>query len=447
MRTLKKQRAVYAPLSVLCGAGLLLGSPVFAQDDDCVRLDAMVRSAGDTLREEFKDVRSVVAANKQVDCRITLGRIASRGGLADDSEDVQSLNTTVQVEQQATIEGQVDVTLPDPEVSIEQGQADVSVTTQAPTVTVAQGQPTIQVRQAQPIITVRMTQPTITVEQPAPEIVVTMPDPSVDVANAQPQVSVNIPEPRVTVRQGEPQLNVDLTTEAAAVDRSSLGSFERMDDAGIMTVTASGSAINESNANITYVEPESSANISYEGVEPNVEYVAAEPEVIMETDGEPTIDVVQSGDPKIVIKQALDEQAGSTQGVMAAARSADNPWNPTEAFAPDNNRKLEGGASTMSIAEIEGMDVVNARDEELGVVDRVVNNGNDTYVVIEHGGWFFGLNDKEVAFPVADLVINGNQILLRGLSEEQIEAMPDYDYDNEVTLASDDTLELTVIGN
>jgi len=436
------------PLSVLLGSTMLISSPVQAQEPDCTRLKTLISEAGNNLREEFRDVRDVVTADKAADCRTTLGMIASRGGLSDTTtaQDTQSLNTTIDVEQQATIEGQVNVTLPDPEVSIEQERAEVAVTTEAPTVTVSQGQPTIQVRQAQPIITVEMNKPTITVEQPAPEIVITMPDPGVDVANAQPQVQVTIPEPTVTVRQGEPTLNVDLTTDATDTARSTLGSFNRVDEAGVMTVTASGEASSETDVNVSFIEPETTATINYEGVKPKVEYIAAEPQVIMDSDGEPTIDVVQSGDPKIVIKQSTEEDAAATaQNLVGNFRSADTPWQPNDAFAPSDSRILEGDSGTWSVADIEGMQVVNARDEDLGTVDRVVKNGNDTYVVIEHGGWFFGLNDKEVAFPAQDLLVNGEQILLRGLTEEQIEAMPDYNYDSEVSLAAEDNIELTTI--
>ena len=468
----RKKRPLKVPLSVLCSAGVLLGTPAYAQEQECVQLDELIKEARQTQNEDFNDLQAFVTADKAGDCQIILDRIAARAESKANAEsnvnaqsnvetessestessvkveESESLNTTVDVEQQATIEGQVNVTLPDPEVSIEQGEAEVSVKSVAPDVTISQGQPTIEVRQAQPIITVSMAQPTISVEQPAPEITITMPDPTVDVANAQPQVSVVIPEPRVTVRQGEPSLNVDLSTDTsdtAADTASTSSSIERMDDQGIMTVTATGSAVDESTATINYMEPESTANISYEGVEPVVNYVAAEPQVIMESSGEPVIDVVQSGDPKIMINQASDEQTANAQGVAGSKPSADKPLNPSEAFAPDASKPIEGEAGTLSIADIEGMDVVNARDEELGTVDRVVKNGNDTYVIIEHGGWFFGLNDKEVAFPVNDVAVSNDQLLLKGLSEEQIQAMPDYNYDSEVALTNEDSVEMTVI--
>jgi hypothetical protein len=92
------------------------------------------------------------------------------------------------------------------------------------------------------------------------------------------------------------------------------------------------------------------------------------------------------------------------------------------------------------------MEVVNTRDEVLGNIDRIVTNGNERYVIISHGGWFFGLNDKEVAYPVEELYMTGDKILLSGLTEEQIEALPEYDYTNERTVAGDETLEVTVVG-
>ena len=297
---------------------MLLGSPAYAQEDDCVRLDTIITEASKTQDEDFTDLKAIVTADNATDCRVILERIAARDSgssatVESDAnaesnvnvEESRSLDTTVKVEQQATIQGQVNVTLPDPEVSIDQGQAEVSITSEAPDVTVSQGQPIIEVRQAQPIITVTMAQPTISIEQPAPEITITMPDPTVDIANAQPKVSVVIPEPRVTVRQGEPSLKVDLnadTSETAANNAASGSAIERMDEQGIMTVTATGTAVDESSAIINYVEPDTTANVTYQGVEPVVSYVAAEPQVIMESAGEPTIDVVQSGDPKIMIK-------------------------------------------------------------------------------------------------------------------------------------------------
>ena len=468
----RKKRRLTAPLTVLCSAGVLFGAPAYAQEQECVQLNELIKEAKKTQSEDFDDLQAFVTAGKAHDCQVILDRIAAKAeskanvessvsaqsNVENESsqsaesnvevEETESLDTTVEVEQQATIEGQVNVTLPDPEVSIEQGEAEVSVKSVAPDVTVSQGQPTIEVRQAQPIITVRMAQPSISVEQPAPEITITMPDPTVDVANAQPQVSVVIPEPRVTVRQGEPSLEVDLTTDTsdtAANIASSTTSLERMDNEGVMTITATGTAIDESTAMISYAESETAANISYEGVEPVVNYVAAEPQVIMESAGEPAIDVVQSGDPKIMIKQSADEQMEKAQAVAGNQPSADKPLNPSEAFAPDASRQIQGEASTLNIADLEGMDVVNARDEELGTVDRVVKNGNDTYVIIAHGGWFFGLNDKEVAFPVNAVAVSEDQLLLKGLSEEQIQAMPDYDYDSEVALTNDDSVELTVI--
>lgn len=455
--------------------GSLLGTPVYAQQDsDCERLNAVLQSAGDELLLEFEDAQEVVEADRGVGCRIMLGRIASRERVTNQSsetqasevettsEEVESTSTTVNVAEEATIEGEVEVRLPDPEVMIEQGEADVSVTTSPPEVTVNQGQPVIEVRQAQPVITVRMSQPTITVEQPAPEIIITMPEPGVDVNTTPPQVSVSIPEPLVTVRQPAPSLNVDLDAETSTTAQESTpaaNELDRMDEGGVMTVRATGQAVDESNANVRLLESEEQAVVNYQGAEPQVHYIAAEPEVSLETEGELTVDVIQSGEPKVVIRQARADAEGGNQQQQSATqrqaamqsqesmqRTADNPWDPAEAFAQDESRQLTGETQSITVADVEGMEVVNTRDEVLGNIDRIVTNGNERYVIISHGGWFFGLNDKEVAYPVEELYMTGDKILLSGLTEEQIEALPEYDYTNERTVAGDETLEVTVVG-
>jgi len=451
--------------AVVAAATLPVAGGVLAQDDlGCERLLTLVDEAGDNLREEFGDARAVGEAGNMEECAVYVTRVTETGGLTTDANTEVQASTqeesteTVQVEQEATIEGEVEVTLPDPRVEVEQDPADVSVRTLPPEVNVSQGQPKITVRQAQPIITVQMTQPTITVEQPAPEIIVTMPEPGVDVATARPTVEVNIPEPRVTVTQGQPQLAVDLQTDVgdeADVMTDSSTLIERSDEGGSMVVRASGLSSGEVEPNIQYVENEEPPTINFSGVEPQVEYVAAEPDVRIESGGEPTIEMVEGGEPKIMIQSADqaaaegEEPAASGQAVAAldAENGAQPPpegqRDPREAFAAaEEGESLSGDSGVMTVEELAGMDVRNARGEELGEVNRIVRNGNDTYMVIEHGGWFLGLNDKEVALPITDVTVRENEVVLRGLTEEQIEAMPDYDYANEIALEGNDEVTL-----
>jgi len=449
-------------------AALPASNALAQQSASCQRLLAMVDDAGDGIGDEFADARTVGESDDPNRCSVYVARVVSVGGLMAAPADATAADTqtatdtttetteTLDVEQQATIEGEVQVTLPDPQVQVDQDPAEIAVRTSPPEVSVSQGRPTITVRQAQPIITVQMTQPTITVEQPAPEIVVTMPDPDVSVASAQPTIEVNIPEPRVTVTQGQPRLAVDLDTNVGAVADSSSG-LERSDDAdGNMVVTASGLTSGTTEPRIEYVESEEEPTITYEGAEPQVEYVAAEADVRIQSEGEPVIEMVDGGEPKIMIRQAGETDGEELEGdrpeAVAALAPADTAQegmtpgeqrDPREAFAAgDDSTLAEAASGIMTVGDLEGMNVTNARGEELGEVDRIVRNGNDTYVIVEHGGWFFGLNDKEIALPVDDITMRNEEIVLRGLTEEQIESMPDYDYANEIALETSDEVTL-----
>ena len=435
-----------------------------AHSEGCAGLLAMVTDAGDNLRTEFGDAPRVAAANDDDACNVYLTRVTDAGGIivgedaviGQQAVDVQTeteTTETVQVEQEATIQGEVQVTLPDPQVDIEQQAAEVSVRTEQPDVTIDQAQPTITIRQAQPIITVEMAQPTITVEQPAPEIVITMPAPGVNVATAQPTVEVNIPEPRVTVTQGQPQLNVDLDTEIGDV-ASADPDLNRMDDNGTMVVTKNGMSSDSLAPVVTYMDADGEPNVSINSAAPQVDYEAAEPDVRFSSAGEPTIEVIQSGEPKIVIQESAMEQDAMesdvavvqplTSDVEAMAVTDVEQRDPSDAFLADPSDAAYDGSpsAAITVRELDGMDVINGRGEELGNVERVVRNGADTYVIVEHGGWFFGLNDKEVAFPVANVMVRGGEMVLRGMTEEQIQAMPDYDYANEVDLGTDESVEL-----
>lgn len=457
----------------------------------CNRLLVLVDEAGDgDLRPDFIDARDVATADDADQCSLYVARVAQVGSITtdgaaaqvqratDDAAQVESTDEateTVQIKQEATIEGEVRVTLPNPQVDIEQSPADISVRDSAPDVTIDQAQPKIVVRQAQPIIKVQMAQPTITVEQPAPEIIITMPDPGVNVASAQPQVEVNIPEPRVTVRQGEPQLNVDLAANMGDEADNDPG-LERTDEDGTMVVSKAGMSSADLAPRIQYVASESQPNVTINSAEPDVQYVAADPQVQFEQGGEPKIDIISSGEPKITIQDADDDsaQADTAQPAVAAvapaapvapapvapeqdtlavtevpAGQADaevpaGQRDPSDAFAADPSDVAydDTPSQAVSVRDLDGLDVINGRGEELGEVGRIVQNGQDTYMIVEHGGWFFGLNDKEVAFPLANVMVRGDNVVLRGMTEEQIRKMPDYDFGNEVDLGVDDQVEV-----
>ena len=438
------------------------------QSASCVQLLSLVEDGGDSpLRPEFSDARLVAEADDEAACTPYVTRVVDVGGIvlvadaqADDASRDQ-VTETIEVEQQATIQGEVEVTMPDPEVRVEQDPAEISVRGASSEVSISRGQPVIEIRQAQPIITVRMTQPTISVEQPAPEITITMPRPGVDVATAQPIVEVDIPEPRVTVTQGQPSLDVDLQADvgdAAAVDNGTV--TERSEEDGTMVVRANGLSDEAVEPRVQYFPSESEPTVNITDAEPTVAYVAAEPQVNVESDGEPQVELVEAGEPVVRIVDgedgdgsdvAEDEVASAEEAAPVAALASSEEAveetetarrDPAEAFAADADAEARGALSTMTVGDLEGMAVSNARGEQLGEVARVVSNDGSTYLIIEHGGWFFGLNDKEFALPVGDVAFQDDRIVLQVLTQEQVDAMPDYDFANEVALGEGDEVTL-----
>jgi sporulation protein YlmC with PRC-barrel domain len=80
----------------------------------------------------------------------------------------------------------------------------------------------------------------------------------------------------------------------------------------------------------------------------------------------------------------------------------------------------------VAISDLDAMDVYNARGEKLGDVDRVIADGNNrNFVVVAHGG-FLGIGEDQVAFPIERFWMRGDRLVIRGVTDDDIEAMDDY---------------------
>jgi hypothetical protein len=100
----------------------------------------------------------------------------------------------------------------------------------------------------------------------------------------------------------------------------------------------------------------------------------------------------------------------------------------------------------VAVSELEGIEVVDEQGEQLGSVNRVVMDTTDEkiYVVMGHGG-FLGLGEKEIALSPENLHLSEDlQLVVSGLTEEQITGMPDYENDEERfrELEAEGTVEL-----
>jgi hypothetical protein len=75
----------------------------------------------------------------------------------------------------------------------------------------------------------------------------------------------------------------------------------------------------------------------------------------------------------------------------------------------------------------------------------VADGNNKRYVVIGHGG-FLGIGEDRVAFPLERFGISGDRLVIRGVTENDIEAMDDYrdQTANYRRLSNNDRLDLRV---
>ncbi len=477
---------------------------------DYERLQALVDQGSNerclVVLEEVERVGGLAAIETQDDFDAIVADAESMEIEAVASRDVSATATvteTVQLERQALVSGEIVVAMPEAKVGIRQGSPQVDVQSAQPEVNVRQAAPEVLVRQPKQQIAVDMPQPTITITQQAPEIIVTMPAPGVDVRNSQPTVRFSMPEPEVTVNQPDPKIAFDLDAEmlesAEAEDlRARIEAGEADSPVRTRTEREGGDGQNvtfeSANAVVNATMTDEQPRISIEQAEPTVRWEATEPEISFNMGGDPEIHLEQVGEPKVTFEQASAQpadQASEDEGQRQAAAEQDGERRlVAEAPVVEDARNAEGGMQMEAgetsavtdaeqaveaagneasaefkealdidegyevgdmateiflVSDLEGRDVVNMQGEELGEVGRIVSNGGQTYVVVEHGG-FLGIGDEEYAVPVERVLISGEQVILEGLSEAELEAMPEYDRNAEEALGADQQIEMRYEG-
>lgn len=94
--------------------------------------------------------------------------------------------------------------------------------------------------------------------------------------------------------------------------------------------------------------------------------------------------------------------------------------------------QLHDSLSGLMVSEVQGMTVVNQNGDNLGRVENVVrhDDAGDLHVIITVGGfWIFGGSD--VALPLADMQLEGEQLVLQDIiGEDELDGMASgYDED------------------
>ena len=121
------------------------------------------------------------------------------------------------------------------------------------------------------------------------------------------------------------------------------------------------------------------------------------------------------------------EMAKQTQEQVAAAGEQEQPDPSMAADEPAEGQPTEGQQGFVSIEEVLGSSVVNENGDEVGTIEDVVVKDEAHYAVLSVGG-FLGLAEKDVAIPLDELKLGGDETYLMSTeTEEQLEELPDYE--------------------
>ncbi len=399
-------------------------SALAQQGQSCEALTLLIEENPDRFRPDWvQQADAVVRGAVVTDCATWYE--AGETALAQQDSGEQ------QTGEAAEASAQIVVTQPDAEVSVQQSPPEVSVTQPQPQVSVDQGRPDVLVRQTPPNVTVQVPQPIITIDQPAPEIIITMPEPDVNVTTPEPQVEVRQAQPTVSVEQAEPQVRVQAQEGAG--------------DDGEADVT-----IQQGEANVTTRAAEGEAQVDIRQQEPVVRFEPAQPNVQVQSEGEPEIRFGQSGEPNIQVRRA-GEEAGATGGTPGAAPdtapgaagaqgqtdAVNQPGSTATGQTPQIVEDLDvtlgqsgepmepGQMQPYNVADLVGQTVVNGQGQELGTVERVVDRNGRDYVVLARGG-LLGFGEREVGLPLDSISVVDGRLLMRGLSEQDLQEMPEF---------------------
>ncbi|WP_230534625.1 PRC-barrel domain-containing protein, partial [Microvirga roseola] len=162
----------------------------------------------------------------------------------------------------------------------------------------------------------------------------------------------------------------------------------------------------------------------------------------------------QQGEPNVRIQQ---QQAGLGAEVVNRPGMAGVDVNEIEPRRDPIDTGIEGATGAIGtaavrpfvVSDLEDMEVYSLRGQQIGEVKRVVRNIGlgQAYIVLEHGG-FLGLGEKEVPIPLNRVFMMGDRLVAAGLTEAEVEAMRDWDFDNReyTEIGDNETVEIGMRG-
>ncbi len=377
--------------TMLLLAGTALSSPALAEN-------TVTASNSQPALADCDRAIAVVNQGPAADKTVTLDQIKTLRSQknAQACHDMLARVDPAAVATKSSDSSQIVVQQPAPTVRVEQASPQVTVAQPQPDVNVTQAKPEIFVHQPAPTVTIDIPQPEITVKMPKPDVNVSMAQPQVHVTEAKPQVQVIQPsQPQVEVQGGKPQVSVQQTANAQPK----------------VTVEPSG--------------------------QPQVHYDRAAPKVVVNQ---------AQGQPQVKVEQMDAAPSAQQRQAAADASISDKGANDTISTQSVNTAEPKAAAQQVTVSRIDAMNLYNTKGDNLGDIERVVmDKDNQPHVVIGNGG-FLGLGEKRVAIPLQRTAMRGDRLVIQGLTDDQIRAMPTWNKSSGYReLAKDRTLSISTI--
>jgi hypothetical protein len=102
----------------------------------------------------------------------------------------------------------------------------------------------------------------------------------------------------------------------------------------------------------------------------------------------------------------------------------------------------------MTVDALEDKELTGANSGEVGDIESVVESNSDKkrFIVISRGG-FLGFFETDVAIPLENVVFRNDQIVLQGLTEEQLKTLPKFENANNAyrELGDNENISLTEV--
>ncbi|MBZ4689290.1 MAG: hypothetical protein JG765_541 [Cereibacter sp.] len=392
-----------------------------------------------------EEMTRILTLNQATECDTVRQRLTQ--------EDSAVATDEVQLEQQAVIEGQAQVRVPDPQVDVQVPPPQVTVRKAQPQVQISEQPTDIQVRQEQPRISIEVPQILVTVEIPAPTIYIRSSQPDVQVSNADPEVEVVQGDPQVSVRQGDPELTVDLdvdqdadaaetaTTQAqGAADQAAAGEAQ----AGMTSRTEGNVRLGTGEAQVEMVQPEGEAEYNYTQAEPQVSFEQAEAQVTVSMPDQPTVELVTVGEPSVTFETKEERQARRQQEQQQQQQAAGQPAAEQQAGQQQAGQQPAAGLpQTVTVGQLMDMRVVGAEGEDVGTPHAIVGEGDQVMLVLRDGG-FLGFGGREIGIPISRVMFGGDHLQLSTMTAEEIESAGGFEFDDNARL--EDSREIEISG-